>query len=366
MLVAIRRMRLVCSTLVLVCSPWVAFAAIEGKVSTSLGTAIEHVKIEVEGDGRAVFSDRLGEFQLQTAEPPATLYLSHPRFETVVFEVESGAAQPLAVTMTAKQEVYEEIAVTAAPGEDNFSPVSVATSVIDPDELPAPPSTLTDLVAEVPGVSQNGQGGIFQTYSIRGVSRQRVMTLLSGMRIVGERRAGVSASFLDPRLMRSVDVLRGPSSTFYGSGALGGVIQVFPRRFEGWAAEGGYQSQGDENYLLGGWGDDKWSVGFARRDAGQSKAPNGEILNTGFTQASGSLERHWTSGKFQYEVLGVASQGLDIGKSNSDFPERVTIYPKEKHFLGRIALRHTSDWRLEAWAHPNSLLTDVARSSTLR
>ena len=358
-------MRLLCSSLLLAFSPVVAWSAIEGAVSTAAGTAIEHVQIEVEGDGKAVFTGRMGEFRVKDIEPPATLFFSHPRFETLVLEVDPAAVQPLAVTMVAKQEVYEEIAVTAAPGEDNFSPVSVATSIIDPEELPAPPSTLTDMVVEVPAVSQNGQGGIFQTYSIRGVSRQRVMTLVSGMRIVGDRRAGVSASFLDPRLMRSVDVLRGPSSTFYGSGALGGVIQVFPRRFEGWAGEGGYKSQGDENYLLGGWGDGKWSLGVARRDAGQSKAPSGEILNTGFTQTSGTLERRWTAGKLQYEVLGVASRGLDIGKSNTDYPERLTLYPQEEHYLARFAVRHDSGWKLEAWTHPNSLETHVSEEDEL-
>ena len=332
-------------------------------MSTAGGRPIEHVQIEVEGDGKAVFTGRLGEFALPEPEPPATLFFTHPRFETLVLEIDAGMARTLAVSMVPKQEVYEEIAVTAAPGEDNFSPVSVDASVIDPDELPAPPSTLTDMVVEVPGVSQNGQGGIFQTYSIRGVSRQRVMTLVSGMRIVGERRAGVSASFLDPRLMRSVDVLRGPSSTFYGSGALGGVIQVFPRRFESWAAEGGYQSQGDENYLLGGWGDGNWSLGIVNRDAGRSQAPNGEVLNTGFRQTSGTVERRWTAGKLDFEILGVASRGLDIGKSNTDFPARVTTYPEEEHYLVRFAVRRASDWKLEAWTHPNSLLTEVSRQA---
>jgi len=352
-------MRLLCSSLLLVLSPVVARAAIEGAVSTATGTHMEHVRVEVEGESKAVFTGRLGKFRFLEVDPPATLFFSHPRFETLVLEVGEKTIQPLAVTLVPKQEIYEEIAVTVAPGEDNFSPVSVDASVIDPDKMPAPPSTLTDMVVEVPAVSQNGQGGIFQTYSIRGVSRQRVMTLVSGMRIVGERRAGVSASFLDPRLMRSVDVLRGPSSTFYGSGALGGVIQVFPRRFESWAFEGGYLSQGDENYLLGGWGDGKWSLGLARRDAGQSKAPNGEVLNTGFNQTSGTVERRWTAGRLQYEILGVASRGLDIGKSNTDFPERTTIYPEERHYLVRFAVRHDSSWKLEAWTHPNSLRTDV-------
>ena len=76
--------------------------------------------------------------------------------------------------------------------------------------------SIADLVAEAPGVSQNGQGGLFQTYSVRGVSRQRILTLVEGMRIVGERRAGVSASFLDPLLLGSVEVVRGPSSTYWG------------------------------------------------------------------------------------------------------------------------------------------------------
>jgi iron complex outermembrane receptor protein len=355
-------MRRFCSILLLTLGPGAASAAIEGTVVSAGGTPIEHVQIEVQGDGKAVFSGRTGEFSLPKAEPPTTLFFSHPRFETLVLEVSADMGRTLAVTMVPKQEVYEEIAVTAAPGEDNFSPVSVATSIIEPDELPAPPSSLTDMVAEVPAVSQNGQGGLFQTYSVRGVSRQRIMTLVSGMRIVGERRAGVSASFLDPRLMRSVDVLRGPSSTFYGSGALGGVIQIFPRRFDSWVAEGGYLSQGDESHLLAGWGDGKWSIGLARRQASESEAPNGDTLNTGFEQTSGILERRWQTGKLRYEILGVASRGVDIGKSNTDFPERNTIYPEEEHFLLRFGMHGDSDWKLEAWAHPNTLQTNVSEA----
>lgn len=358
-------LRSICSSLLLTVCPVLAAAQIEGVVSTSTGAPIEHARVQIDGDSQVMFSGRLGDFLFATADPPLILRFSHPRFDSLSVEVDADSTMPLAVVMEAKQEVYEEIAVTAVPGEDNFSPVSVATSVIEPDDLPAPPSTLTDMVVEAPAVSQNGQGGIFQTYSIRGVSRQRVMTLVSGMRIVGERRAGVSASFLDPRLMKSVDVLRGPSSTFYGSGALGGVIQVFPRQFQSWAVEGGYQSQGNESHLLAGWGDEKWSVGVARRDASESDAPDGERLNTGFTQTSGTLQRHWTAGDLQYELQGVASRGEDIGKSNTDFPDRTTIYPDERHLLLKFAVRSDTNWLLEAWTHPNSLDTSVEEGDVL-
>ena len=56
----------------------------------------------------------------------------------------------------------------------------------------------------------------------------------------------------------AVDVLRGPSSTYYGSGALGGVVQVFPREFESLRLTLGYDSYGDENYQVLGWGAGDW------------------------------------------------------------------------------------------------------------
>ena len=49
-------------------------------------------------------------------------------------------------------------------------------SVVELDRLPLSPNTLTSAVAAVPGVSENGQAGLFQVYSIRGVSRHRVTT----------------------------------------------------------------------------------------------------------------------------------------------------------------------------------------------
>ena len=94
----------------------------------------------------------------------------------------------------------------------------------------------------------------------------RVLTLVDGMKITHERRAGVATSFIDPLLMGGVDILRGPASTYYGSGALGGVVQIFPRRFEGLSIATGWESYGNETYQLVGWGDGTWSVGLARRD----------------------------------------------------------------------------------------------------
>ena len=103
----------------------------------------------------------------------------------------------------------------------------------------------------------------------------------------------------------------------------------------------------------------------ARQSAGNSEAPDGETLNTGFTQTSGTLQRQWSGGELHYDLQAVASLGDDIGKSNTDYPERTTIYPRERHLLLRFAVRGDSNWKLEAWTHPNSLDTRVEEEGSL-
>ena len=132
-----------------------------------------------------------------------------------------------------------------------------------------------------------------------------------------------------------------------------------------WALEAGYLSQGDEDYQLAGWGDGDWSLGIARRQADDSEAPDGEALNTRFSQVSGALERIWRTSGLQFEVQALASKGTDIGKSSTDFPDRVTLYPDERHLLIRFAVRDSSKWLLEAWTHPNSLDTEVEEGDVL-
>ena len=144
--------RLLCPIFLLLALPLGATAQVEGVVSTSAGSPIEHVRVEIDGDSEVAFSGRLGDFRFPDAERPSVLRFSHPRFDSVVIEVTPEMVQPLAVTLKAKQEVFEEIAVTATPGEDNFSPVSVATSIIEPGARPfQTPPPLIQSVNSVPG-----------------------------------------------------------------------------------------------------------------------------------------------------------------------------------------------------------------------
>lgn len=345
------------------CIHTAAFAElVGGVVETSGETPIEQARVTVAGTDLATFTDARGAFSITDCPQPCTLVVSHPRFHEAVAEP-AGEQQGLVIVLESKNTFSEQVVVTASrANRDAFAPESVASTLIEVADQTSAPATLTELIEGVPGVSENGQGGHFQVYSIRGISRQRVMTLISGMRITSERRAGVATSFVDPRLMGSVEVVRGPSSTFYGSGALGGVVQVFPRRFDGPTVELGYDSHGDENVQMFGWGNDRWSVGFARRDSSNDETAAGDEQFFQFTQWSATVSARFERGPRQWELMLIPARGNDIGKPNSEFPNRRPVfYPEENHFLARIGMAGEAGWNFQAWVHPQDLQTHTLR-----
>lgn len=277
------------------------------------------------------------------------------------------ASQPPESDASATADEWDEqVAVTAEIGGSTHGPLGASSTVIEPGHTAGTASAVADLLVAAPGVSENGQGGLLQVVSIRGVSGQRVLNLVSGMRITGERRAGVSASFIDPLLLGTVEVLRGPSTTYYGAGGLGGVVQLFPRDFDEWTWETGYDSDGDENYQIAGTGGEGWSVGVSRRHAADGEAADGTRLNSHFTQYSAVAKLGWDRGQRRFELLAIPTYAEDIGKANTDYPDRTTNYPRERHALMQFSVESERGWRFHSFVHPQDLQTEVVRAGDSR
>jgi hemoglobin/transferrin/lactoferrin receptor protein len=109
-----------------------------------------------------------------------------------------------------------------------------AVTVLEQDDLDIEqPRTMADLFANVPGVQATGASAraLGQAFNIRGIgnaeqagSQNRIIVTVDGaVKFFEQYRTG--SFFGDPELYKRVEVLRGPaSSTLYGSGAIGGVV----------------------------------------------------------------------------------------------------------------------------------------------
>jgi hemoglobin/transferrin/lactoferrin receptor protein len=107
-----------------------------------------------------------------------------------------------------------------------------AVTVLEQEDIDREqPRTAGDLFDSVPGVQAGGSSRVTgETFNIRGIgnaepaSQSRVVVNVDGTpKFFEQYRTGTF--FGDPALYKRVEVLRGPaSSTLYGSGAIGGVI----------------------------------------------------------------------------------------------------------------------------------------------
>lgn len=130
----------------------------------------------------------------------------------------------------------------AEPSEVNELPVvSVTAKGYAADELDTPAATLSlsrdelqrrgannvgEALRGEPGLAVSGDSAQGQNPVIRGLKKESVVLLVDGIRFNSAQPAGAIASFMSVPLAEQVEVVKGPASVLYGSGALGGAINV--------------------------------------------------------------------------------------------------------------------------------------------
>ncbi|MEH6632560.1 MAG: TonB-dependent hemoglobin/transferrin/lactoferrin family receptor [Halopseudomonas aestusnigri] len=120
---------------------------------------------------------------------------------------------------------FDAISVTASHDEKLAIETPASISIVTEQEIERRQArTVHDLLKDLPGVElDGGTRNTVQTPSIRGLGGHRVVTRIDGARH-NFNHGHKGGLFIDPTILKQVEVLRGPSSTIHGSGALGGVV----------------------------------------------------------------------------------------------------------------------------------------------
>jgi iron complex outermembrane receptor protein len=239
----------------------------------------------------------------------------------------------------------------------------------------AEPTNINDVLVQSPVISLNGQGGQIQNVSIRGFSRWRIQTLLNGVPIFSDRRAGASAGFIPPSWITQVSVVPGAASTYLGSGAIGGAVNLqvaAPHEqnlyvgilnngetqeygYEGFA-DSSFTSNTDKRHAYAGSTD--WKVSY--RNADNTQDANGNALFEQFEQTALFI-RHQPERSNITEAWSLFSHNSNVGKSSSDYPQdRVTTYPNNTHWLGKVSAVF-DNVTANVWWHQSQLDTQTLR-----
>jgi outer membrane cobalamin receptor len=230
------------------------------------------------------------------------------------------------------------------------------------------PLSIGSLADALPGVSLNGQGGLFQSYSMRGFSRWRIRTEISGVPILTDRRAGNSLSFIPPELVDTIQVNMGPASSLYGSGAMGGVMNVSLLNPTQTSVSVSASSMGNAREVsLKTPINESTSLVGGIREASNGKSGDGTPLNTSFEQSTLYVRNTSYVNDTEVSTEVLVSNGNDIGKSSALFPNtRVTHYPHDNHRLLNFRATTPNNWFLQTYAHQQDWASVTVRDNGLK
>ncbi len=126
----------------------------------------------------------------------------------------------------------DEIIVESAPLDRTVRELALSSSVLTGDLLEtSQSSSIGETIADQPGVSASYFGPIASRPVIRGQFGERVRILTNGLDALDASALSEDHAIgIDSILADRIEVIRGPSTLLYGSGAAGGVVNVVDNR----------------------------------------------------------------------------------------------------------------------------------------
>jgi len=118
---------------------------------------------------------------------------------------------------------------------------TASATVVTADDYAGEAKGVAELVSTAPGVAVAGYGGLGQlaTASIRGSTASGVLVLLDGIPLQTSFGGGVDLASIPRGWIDRIEIVRGVEGAHYGSGSLGGVVNVVTARPKrgAWSAE---------------------------------------------------------------------------------------------------------------------------------
>jgi iron complex outermembrane receptor protein len=144
------------------------------------------------------------------------------------FASAQDAVRPAASPIPVRTAETERVVVTGGAIEQSETDTAQSVTILNEDNLKqsAAPS-LGDTLASQPGIAASGFTPGASRPVIRGLADNRVRVLNNGTEVFDVSNLSPDhAPSLSPLLSQSIEVVRGPATILFGSGAIGGVVNV--------------------------------------------------------------------------------------------------------------------------------------------
>lgn len=253
-------------------------------------------------------------------------------YKTVFRELRLGEKDTLVLRQSMKPVVLqsEEVVISAGTYTTQHQQ-SVKVEVLSAEKLKnTQTATAMEKLEGIPGVSMVSKGPGVVKPVLRGMLNSNILVLLDGVRMENFQFSENHPYMIDDAGIARVEVIKGPASLYYGSDAIGGVINFIskdPRMNEGihtsigasWhSVSAGEKVNGE---LRGRHGNFLWKAFGSKTSHKDYRDGNDNIVpNSRFDQTNAGLSTAWSSGNFSSAVTYMynASQfGMAVGPAFS-------------------------------------------------
>ncbi|ATE61080.1 TonB-dependent receptor plug domain-containing protein [Thauera sinica] len=211
-----------------------------------------------------------------------------------VFPLSSSRADAAEADEAAATVLAEQFVTAKGYAADALETPQAVEVVRTPE---AAATVVGDLLRGRPGLAVHADGAWGQNPVLRGLKKESVVVMVDGLRVNSAQPQGAIASFADLGLLDRVEVVKGPGSVLYGSGALGGVVNLMTpdARFSATSRTGGRiglaassVDRGLAGAVLLTHSDPGHALvlGIAGREVGDYRSPDGREANTGYESDS--------------------------------------------------------------------------------
>ena len=228
--------RILKTLIILLFIPSVSFSqvvSLSGYITGADSSSVTGATITLKGTTYGTVTDKKGFYKINKVNPGKYIIrVSFLGFETqersiTVLKGENS----IDFSMRESNIDLNEVVVTGTKSEKALKDVPVITQVISASKmLQLGITNVTDALQKmVPGLNVS-HFGTLTSVTLQGMDAKYVLFLIDGERIAGEVNGDIDYSMLNLENIDRIEVIKGASSSLYGSNAIGGVINIITKK----------------------------------------------------------------------------------------------------------------------------------------
>lgn len=197
------------------------------------GKALPYAAVMLKGSTKGAVADFNGRFQLDGVKPGTiVLVASFAGYQNKEFEFTAEELnQELQLGLNEVYMNLEEVVITGTRTYKTLKEVPVITRVISEKEIKQNDVVnFKDLLElELPGLEFSRMGGN-ASINLQGLGSKYILFLVDGERMTGETRDNIDYNRINLDNIERIEVVKGASSTLYGSNAVGAVVNIITKK----------------------------------------------------------------------------------------------------------------------------------------